>query len=303
MNVRAIRSVLVTLVTLIPLVGSSAFADPSKEECVDAHARGQDARDQNKLSLARKLFLTCAQAACPALVQGDCARFTDDLSRQQPTATFAARDGSGADLPDTTVYIDGVLVATRLDDGRAYDVDPGPHTVKFLHNDATKTTTVVFNVGEKGRNVLVNFGGGESTNNNANNSNNNTRPDTREPPRPRGPTVSHPTPAKVLIIAGATLLAGGAAWGIYKFTTVPDECSFFDNTCLGTPGNPRYDDASSAVKGVNIGMIVGGVGAAALIGGIVWYVKGARTEEDPARLTVAPWLDTSGAGIAFTGRL
>jgi hypothetical protein len=300
MNVRVMRSVLVVMVML---AASSVSADPSKEECVDAHARGQDARDQNKLSLARKLFLTCAQAACPALVQGDCAKFTDDLGRQQPTVTFAARDGNGADLPDTTVYVDGVLVATRLDDGRAYDVDPGPHTVKFLHNDATKTTTVVFNVGEKGRNVPVNFGGGESS---PNNTNNTTRTDTRgEPPKSREPQVTHPTGAKVLIIAGATLLAGGAAWGIYKFTSVPDECSFFDNTCLGTPGNPRYDDASSAAKGVNIGMIVGGVGAAALIGGIVWYAKGAKTEEDPSSspMTVAPWLDASGAGIALSGHL
>ena len=35
-----------------------ASADPiSKDQCVDAHSRGQDARDAGKLSLARKLFL------------------------------------------------------------------------------------------------------------------------------------------------------------------------------------------------------------------------------------------------------
>ena len=69
-----------------------ARADLSKEECLDAHSRGQDAKEQNKLSLARKLFLTCAQSSCPQVVQGDCARFADDLSRLQPSVTFIARD-------------------------------------------------------------------------------------------------------------------------------------------------------------------------------------------------------------------
>ncbi|HEY5946584.1 MAG TPA: hypothetical protein VIV40_13875, partial [Kofleriaceae bacterium] len=106
-----------------------AFADP-KEACLDAHSRGQDARDQGKITFARKLFLTCAQSGCPAAVQGDCARFADDLSNLQPTVNFVARDGNGNDLPNTTVYLDGMLVATAID-GKPVDVDPGNHTVKF----------------------------------------------------------------------------------------------------------------------------------------------------------------------------
>src|SRR5580698_9801949 len=103
-------------------IGSLARAgELSKEECLDAHSRGQDAKDQNKLSLARKLFLTCAQAACPTLVQNDCARFADDLSRLQPTVTFVARDTTGADLPDTSVYVDGALIVTRID-GAPHDI-------------------------------------------------------------------------------------------------------------------------------------------------------------------------------------
>src|SRR5262245_42266097 len=113
------------LVLALVTTSTLAFAgELSKEECLDAHSRGQDAKDQGKLTLARKLFLTCAQSSCPQLVSSDCARFADDLGRLQPTVIFAARDGSGADLPDTTVYIDDALVATRLDDGRPHDIDP-----------------------------------------------------------------------------------------------------------------------------------------------------------------------------------
>ena len=131
--------------------------DLSKEECLDAHSNGQDAKEQGKISLARKLFLTCAQSSCPSLVQGDCARFADDLSRMQPTISFAARDSAGADLPDTTVYIDDVLVVTRLDDGKPHDVDPGKHVMKFTNGGHDQVVTVVIGAGEKGRTVVGTF--------------------------------------------------------------------------------------------------------------------------------------------------
>src|SRR3954470_23644657 len=146
-------------IALVTAAGSIASAEElTKEACIDAHSKGQDAKDQGKISLARKLFLSCAQSTCPALVQGDFARFADDLSRSQPTLSFTARDGAGADLPDTTVYIDGVLTVTRLDDGKAHDVDPGAHTIKFIHGSKDQVVTVVINAGEKGRTIAATFG-------------------------------------------------------------------------------------------------------------------------------------------------
>ncbi len=98
-----IKSRHVLAMALVLVGASSAFAgDLTKEECVDAHSKGQDAKEQGKLSLARKLFLTCAQTSCPSVVQGDCARFADDLSRMQPSMTFAARDGSGYGVMKTS---------------------------------------------------------------------------------------------------------------------------------------------------------------------------------------------------------
>src|SRR5258707_12676559 len=121
--IRTVRTIGLAI-ALVTAAGATAAADDglttgSKEACIDAHSKGQDAKEQGKISLARKLFLSCAQAQCPSLVQGDCARFADELARTQPTLSFVARDASGADLPDTTIYIDGVLTVTRLDDGKA----------------------------------------------------------------------------------------------------------------------------------------------------------------------------------------
>ena len=90
---------------LVAFLPSIALAEPlSKEACIDAHSRGQDAREQGRLTLARKLFLSCAQSSCPVAVQTDCARFADDLTSLQPTVNFVARDAAGNDLPNTTVY-------------------------------------------------------------------------------------------------------------------------------------------------------------------------------------------------------
>jgi hypothetical protein len=123
----------------------------SKDECLEAHGRGQDLRDAGHLTSARQTFLACAQSSCPAIIQADCARFSEDLDRLVPTVGFAARDPGGVDLPDTTVYVDDQLVTMRLDDGKSYDLDPGKHVVRFAHGGRETTVTVVLNQGEKGR--------------------------------------------------------------------------------------------------------------------------------------------------------
>jgi hypothetical protein len=266
-----------------------ASADVSKEECIDAHSKGQDARESGKLSLARKLFMTCAQSMCPALVQGDCARFADDLSRMQPSLSFAARDAAGNDLPDTTVYVDEVLVVTRLDDGKPHDVDPGKHVVRFSNNGKEETVTVVVGAGEKGRTVVANFGGAKGAGGGA-------------VPAKKEPAVTHPLGARVLVIGGSVGLVGGIALGIAGAAKMPAGCSLSTHQCAAAPGDPVFGTASSAAQLVNYGWILGGVGAVALTSGVVWYFKGAKTMKENDTV-VAPWLAPSSAGLAISGRL
>lgn len=279
-------------------IASPAFADgPSKEVCVESHSKGQDARDQGKLSLARKLFLTCAQQTCPALVQGDCARFADDLGRTQPSIGFVARDGNGADLPDTTVYVDEMLVTTRID-GTLHELDPGKHSIKFVHAGKEQLVTVVVGSGEKGRSVSATFGAA-------------TPPPaltgtTTTPAKPVEPveTTTHPKGAKVMIIAGGAMAVGGIALGVFGMTRVPDGCSISSHECAAPPGDPVFDEASSAMRLVNIGFIAGGVGIAATVGGLVWYFKGSKTTKEASdQQALKPWLVPGGGGISFTGRL
>ena len=276
---------LVLIAMLVPIV---AAAEPSKDECVEAHSRGQDAKEQGKLTLARKLFLSCAQSACPQLVSNDCARFADELGRQQPSVTLAARDGSGNDLPDTSVYIDDVLVATRLDDGRPHDLDPGKHTVRFENAGHGQTMTIVLGNGEQGRTVAVVFG---------------AKPQPSATPhlaaREDGPRITHPTGSRALMIGGVALTVAGAAFGAYELTRVPSNCSISTNQCAAAPGDPAFGQAQSAVHDANLAWFATGVGLAAAIGGTIWYFTGAH--EDKERVAVAPWVSASSGGLAFGG--
>jgi len=270
-------------------VGSLALADVSKEACVESHSRGQDAREQGKLTLARKLFMTCAQPTCPSLVQSDCARLADDIERYQPWLTFAARDSEGHDLPDTTVYVDGVLVVTRLDDGKPHEVDPGKHTVRFEYGDRKETVTLVVSSGEKGRSVVATFKTDRAL------------APTREPVGTEVAKHGRPIGSKILLGASTVMVVGGATLGIIGLTRVPNNCSTSTHECKAAPGDPSIKDASDSIRLSNIGWSVAGVGLAGLTIGVVWYLTGEKSERPNTR--VAPMLSQETLGIAVSGRL
>lgn len=287
------------IVFSIVALASTAHAQLSKESCVDAHSRGQDARDQGKISLARKLFLTCAQNGCPAAVQGDCARFADDMTNLQPTVTFVARDGDGNDLPQTSVYIDGMLVATNMD-GKPHDIDPGNHVVKFSNGGKDEVVTVVIGSGEKGRTVSAKFGSPTPT------------PSTRpapmvstaadKPVKPAGPTTTHPKGSMGIAITGGVVAIAGAAFAFYGKSQMPANCDLGTHECAAPPGDKVFDDAASAAQKVNIGIIAGSVGAAAAVGGLVWYFAGSKTtKESSTQQAVAPFVNAHGGGVAVMG--
>jgi hypothetical protein len=275
----------------VVLASSLAVADTvSKEACIDAHSRGQDAKESGKLSLARKLFQTCSQPSCPGAVQGDCARFADDLSRMQSSLSFAARDGSGNDLPDTSVYIDDVLIVTRLDDGKPHDVDPGKHVIKFQHDTKEQIVTIVVGTGEKGRTVSATFGSPAKSGGDKRDS---------QPAR-RESRVERPMGAKALLGVGTAMVAAGAGLAVIGMLRIPSNCSLSTHQCAAPPSDPSFDDAASAVGMANIGFVVGGLGLAAVVGGAVWYVKGGKPSDE--RLIAAPWLGPDGGGVAAAGR-
>ncbi|MDB4940468.1 MAG: hypothetical protein JWP97_2 [Labilithrix sp.] len=289
------RHVLAVLV-LVAGVASSTRADaapPTKEECVEAHSRGQDVREKGQLTDAKRLFLLCAQSSCPALVQSDCAKFGDELARTVPSVSFVARDGRGNDLLDTQVFVDGVLTMSRLDEGKSHDLDPGKHTVRFVHAGRDVTQVVVISAGERGRFLTAVFDDPSAPASSVAPGLVRNGPDAAAPPSRSA------VPLVIAGIGGAALVVG-AVLLVTGLSSVPDNCSRSTNECAASPGDPSFDDAKSAVNRANLGLGIGIGGAAVAVGGLVWYLASSpREAERTASSRVIPWTDGRGGGAAW----
>lgn len=256
----AVAFTVAAVALVAPARESRAGSKDTKEECTDAHGKGQDLRDKGQLVRARQMFVACAQSSCPSLVQGDCARLGEELSHLVPTITFSARDATAADLPNTSVYVDDVLVTSRLDDGRAFEVDPGKHVARFVHAGKEASVKVIVAQGEKGRLVVATF------------ADENVPMPTTPPPSSDASSSSH-RPVFPLIVAGlggAAAITGGVLFGL-GMSGVPGNCSVGSHECAAPASDPSIDKAQSSMTMADIGLGVGIAGAVTLIGGLVWY--------------------------------
>ena len=271
---------LIGLALAIVTAGSSALAaPPTKDECVESYSRGQDLRERGHVADAKRLFLLCAQQACPALIQSDCARFGEELSHSLPSVSFSARDARGNDLPDARVTVDGQLVTSHLEDGKAYDLDPGRHVVIFSQGGHEKSVVVVLAVGDRGRNISAVIGDVAAS----------------DGDKPASAVAASPSrPIAPLIVAGvgaATLVTGGVL-GIIGLGKVPNECSRSTNQCAAAPGSSAFDDAKSAVHLANTGLIIGIAGLAVGVTGLVWYLMSSPRERATTSAKLLPHLGT-----------
>jgi hypothetical protein len=268
------------LATIILVVPATSFAGP-RDECVDAHSRAQDLRERGQLAQARRTFLTCAQSSCPSVVQQDCARFSEELASLVPSVTFGARDANAADLPNTTVYVDDSIVATRLDDGKSYEIDPGKHVIRYVHDGRETTLRVVLNQGERGRLLVATFVDRSRAAEQARRE--------RETPELTEPPVAESKRSVVpLVFAGigaAAAVTGGVLYGIGR-GSVPDTCNVSTKECATTPNDPSLAKAESGVRLANTGLAIGISGAVTLLGGIVWYLVQPSASSDSRRARI-----------------
>lgn len=148
------------------LLGPRVARADEREQCISAAESAQALRDEGKYRRAREQMLLCARDVCPGTIKRDCVQWLTELDRDAPSVVVVAKDGE-KDVADVKVYLDGVLVADRLD-GRPVAVDLGEHTFKFDRSGTVKEERVLIGAGQKSRNISVNFGapskggGGES---------------------------------------------------------------------------------------------------------------------------------------------
>src|ERR1700722_15398926 len=112
------------------LLGAFPARADDKAACFDAASKGQSLRDQGKLVEAREQFRRCAAQGCPTMVLQDCGGWLADVEKNVPTVVVTAKDGSGNDLVDVQVTVDGQPLLSKLT-GEALPIDPGLHTFHF----------------------------------------------------------------------------------------------------------------------------------------------------------------------------
>jgi hypothetical protein len=142
----------VAIASAIALVAPAAEA-LGVEACVRAAEQGQADRRQHALLQARERFLTCASAACPAVVRADCARWLEEVDALVPTIAVRATSSAGDDLA-AAIEIDGRAVGVPA--GSAVRVDPGAHVIVVRADGFERVERrVVLVEGEKGRTLSV----------------------------------------------------------------------------------------------------------------------------------------------------
>ena len=283
----------------LTVVALPALADV--KACIGASEKGQQARAAGKLREAHEQFLVCGVDACPALVRKDCVQWNAELAQSMPTVVFAARDRQGKDFFDVTVAMDGEILVKKLD-GKPIPVDPGKHVFRFEGAGAPPTTeTVLIREGERARSVTVTFDVGAAV----------------KPPSPV--IVAAPVPASTpspkhehtvypWVVVGVGVAAVAA--GVVVLATAPSRPSNCDKgteTCTALPGESasnladQQKRAGEADSRPTVGLIVGGIGVAAIAGGLAWHFL-EPTDRKKAGLRLTPWTTGSASGLVLGGR-
>jgi hypothetical protein len=139
------------------LMTLATSAGAANDRCARASEDAQNLRDDGKLLQARQDFLECSNDSCPASIRKDCVESLAKLEANIPTLVFTAKDEQGHELTAVKVKADGAVIAEKLD-GKAINVDPGPHTFKFeVAGSSPLEQQIVVREGEKNRSVAVSW--------------------------------------------------------------------------------------------------------------------------------------------------
>lgn len=128
----------------------------TKQMCVDSHLKAQSQKLEGHLVESLQNLRTCANKACPAIVQRDCVQWLEEIQREVPTVIFDASDGTGP-LKEVRVTQDGHVLAASID-GAALEIDPGTYDFVFEAADGRRRRIkVLIRQGDHNRSVAVDF--------------------------------------------------------------------------------------------------------------------------------------------------
>ena len=324
--VRLRSSASLAAAAMIALASTPAFADLTKEQCVEANTRAQDLRRSGKLSATRDQLRLCATPSCPAIVRDDCAKRLDEVDGAQPTIVFDAKDGAGNDIGGVRVTVDGNLLTARLD-GSALAVDPGEHTFTFeVPGQPAVTRTFILKETEKARRERIVLGATPPSASSAPIAPAAAAPPpsalapagARAPPPPSQQAPIAPAEPSApsgggggrktlgLVVGGAGVVgvAVGSVFGLLassSWSSAKNACSA--GNCPGATRGQAQTDHDTAVADGTVSTIAFIAGAALVTGGVVLFATApSGGDAASARLVMAPDIGRDHGGMWLQGR-
>jgi len=110
--------------------GGAATADTT-DECIAESEAGQRLLLAHRVVEARSHLVACGRAQCPSVVLRDCAERLRQAEASVASVLLVARRPDGTDATDVRVFIDQ-SPTPYVPTGEAIDIDPGPHTFRFV---------------------------------------------------------------------------------------------------------------------------------------------------------------------------
>ncbi len=294
---RRALSAICGLVTLA-VVSSAQGADPTTKECVTASEASLTLRVEHKLRAARAQATTCAAATCPSDVREECTKRVEQLNAAIPTIVFEVKDGSGNDLTQVKVTMDGELLVEKVD-GTSLSLDPGEH--KFVFETAGQPPiekVIVLREGDKQRRETIVLGPvpspGPATTSASDPPSKHAGADALAVDRTTG-TSPMWTVGWVVTGVGVVGLGLGTLFGLKASSSKSDGCGA-DHLC----DSGKLTDAKSAATLSTIGFIAGGV---LLAGGLTLVILAPKGESRSARIEAAPYVGVTSGGFVLRGSL
>jgi hypothetical protein len=266
-----------TLILAAVLCAPSALADKKvdKKACSDSYEKAQVLQKDSKLNDARVQLLVCSQDSCPKWIQTECVKWLADVDEHQPSIVIAAQDAQGKDVFDASVEIDGTMVSSKVE-GAAVRVDPGPHTVRLVHDGQTTEQQIVARIGEKNRKVEILIKGGGAS---------------EPPPVEHTAKKASPVPAIVVGSLGLAALGTSIAIGLVAKSDVDSMRSTCAPHCM-------QSDIDAANTKLLISDVLTGVGIAGIAAGVLLFIFRPTVKEN-AGFLLQPARGGASLGLRF----
>ena len=246
----------------------------TKQECADAHFAAQQARARGKLLAAEEHLATCADATCPGVLRTECGGWSMDLATEIPSIIVAVQSTRGLDVLTHVLTVDGQERA--VPPSGVLRLDPGRHSLTAsAPGYIEETKTIQLRVGEQNRRVELSL----------------------QPVAPP-PKIEPGRETWPLWLFGGLTVAGGATFAILGVEARGSEREL--ETC-----EPNCDDAAIAsVRNKYIAANVSlAVGAAALVGGGIWWFSGGPRKKQEVHSRPVAWgLSVDPGAVSLRGR-